>query len=70
MTDPDSPVRRDQEPRGRWEGHCDFIRKTGTIAPIVICDRPDGHKGMHSGRLIDTNSEGQWVVRGYARLRT
>lgn len=63
-------TRREQEPRGRWENRCDFVRPTGTIAPLLVCDRPDSHRGMHSGRLIDNNRDGTWIVRGYARLRT
>jgi hypothetical protein len=56
--------RRDEEPIRRWEDRCDFIASTGAIAPDLICDRPRGHAGMHTGRLV-------WVRRvvGYGRLR-
>lgn len=68
VTGSDRP-RRDQEPRGRWENRCDFIKHTGTVAPLLVCDRPDGHRGMHSGRLVTVNSEGGRVM-GYGRLRS
>jgi hypothetical protein len=64
MIDPNSVERRAQERRGRWEDRCDFI-----WSPFydhrLICDRPDGHKGMHSGRLIKDTT-----VIGYARRRS
>ena len=56
--------RREQEQVRRWEDRCDFIGATGTIAPALICDRPRGHRGMHTGRLI---RDGR--VIGYGRLR-
>lgn len=56
--------RREQEPRGRWEDRCDFIRGVGTVGPDLICDRPTGHRGMHSGRLVVDHR-----VVGYGRYR-
>lgn len=64
MTDPAAIERRDEEPPRRWEDRCDFIRMIGTLQPDLICDRPRGHKGMHTGRLIANHQ-----VVGYGRLR-
>lgn len=56
--------RQSEEPLGRWENRCDFISNIGLMGPDLVCDRPKGHKGMHSGRLVISRE-----VVGYGRLR-
>ena len=58
--------RRDEEPRGRWENRCDRAQSFGMMAEYLLtCDRPTGHKGMHTGRLWDKQNR----VVGYAKER-
>lgn len=57
--------RQAEEGRGRWEDRCDFIRNVGSVGPDLICDRPTGHRGMHTGRLVDSRR-----VIGYGKLRS
>lgn len=66
MSEPNEVPRRDQEPVRRWEDRCDFIRTIGTLAPLLVCDRPRDHRGMHTGRLIERDP---YRVVGYGRLR-
>ena len=58
--------RRDQEPRGRWENRCDYIWDLADRR-LMICDRPDGHRGLHHGRIVRTKyvSDAPSVVLGY-----
>lgn len=48
-------MRQWEEPRGRWETRCRFIWAIGGMRALV-CDRPDEHKGLHRGRIIDHNT--------------
>lgn len=58
--------RRSQEPRGRWETRCDFGFGMG-FQKTLVCDRQDGHKGLHSGRVIQWDGNGEITVIGYGR---
>jgi hypothetical protein len=54
MTEPAIRERQKEEPLGRWENRChESIASRPIINLVTVCDRPYGHKGLHSGRRID-----------------
>ena len=62
------------EPSGRWENRCEYtwLIDTGTYinnpVRVLVCDRSDGHAGLHTGRIFRfTFSTGTSTVIGYAR---
>lgn len=59
-------TRRSEEPRGRWENRCDYAYAMG-FQKTLVCDRPDEHKGLHSGRIIQWEANGSAIVLGYGR---
>lgn len=68
-----SPLATD-EPRGRWENRCDYVWLLNhgsmmTSVRAMVCDRPDGHHGLHSGRLFrfGLDDRQETTVIGYAR---
>lgn len=64
------------EPRGRWEDRCDYVWIIDrgaymTRVRFLICDRPQSHAGLHTGRLVRIEdadkSGGTAAVIGYAK---
>jgi hypothetical protein len=54
VTEPTIRVRQAEEPFGRWEGRCHANLATRSNVTLAsVCDRPYGHKGLHSGRRFD-----------------
>lgn len=62
------------EPRGRWEDRCTYVWIIDRAAylnrtRIMVCDRPNGHAGLHTGRIFSFGlgtGEATSVI-GYAR---
>jgi hypothetical protein len=62
--------RLSEEPVGRWDNRCIFTRYLG-LQKHMVCDRKEGHRGLHQGRAFDGIGHGSNVsITGWLRVRS